>query len=582
MQNYCGFTAHSLSQLLCYTMRTQKVLLTFAGSLCVLLSKTLGFLENRQKKMFYFVYNSLVYYFSYVIFTLVGEKIKLIWFFTHLIVTLRNKNISFMKRGFLFLILTFLSVLYTKAQEEILMEPIRKDTIRLLTIGNSFSQDAVEQYLYELAKEVGIHMIIGNAYKGGQSLEQHWTDMTQEHDVYEYRKVVNGVRYNMPRMLLPPIITDEQWDFISFQQASHYSGLTTTYEPYLSQLIQYTDSIKTGQDVQYGWHMTWAYSKDSNHGGFANYSRSQEAMYDSIRYAVQWTKILHPEFSFNVPCGTAIQNARTTYLADNMNRDGYHLDYKIGRYTAACTWLETITGISPVGLSFKPDGVDKTAAHACQVAAHAAVQNPFEVTNLSNEGFPVRNDIIPTGLIKINFAERSYESSDWNTITPAMRTYTWITDANSNVTGITLTSTNAFLGTNTNGPTYTTAHMLMPGWVSQSCMWGYAAESFGNQKPKASCTLTIGHLNPDLKYDFTFFASRQDCQDWRETMFTLQGDKVYSDGVDAANNTSHTAIIKNVSPTTDGRIIINVSPGKRNNNKNRFYYLNAMTIKAHK
>ena len=322
MQNYCGFTAHSSSQLLCYTMRTPKVLLTFAGSLCVLLSKILGFLENRQKKMFYFVYNSLVYYFSYVIFTLVGEKIKLIWFFTHLIVTLHNKNISFMKRGFLFLILTFLSVLYTKAQEEILMEPIRKDTIRLLTIGNSFSQDAVEQYLYELAKEVGIHMIIGNAYKGGQSLEQHWTDMTQEHDVYEYRKVVNGVRYNMPRMLLPPIITDEQWDFISFQQASHYSGLTTTYEPYLSQLIQYTDSIKTGQDVQYGWHMTWAYSKDSNHGGFANYSRSQEAMYDSIRYAVQWTKILHPEFSFNVPCGTAIQNARTSYLGDNLCREG--------------------------------------------------------------------------------------------------------------------------------------------------------------------------------------------------------------------------------------------------------------------
>ena len=50
MQNYCGFTAHRSSQLLCYTMRTPKVLLTFAGSLCVLSSKTLGFLENRQKK----------------------------------------------------------------------------------------------------------------------------------------------------------------------------------------------------------------------------------------------------------------------------------------------------------------------------------------------------------------------------------------------------------------------------------------------------------------------------------------------------------------------------------------------------
>lgn len=486
-----------------------------------------------------------------------------------------------MKR-FIIIFLAALSALYTRAQEEFITEPARKDTIRLLTIGNSFSQDAVEQYLYELGKEVGIHMIIGNAYKGGQSLEQHWTDLKQEHDVYEYRKVVDGIRTNTPHTLLPPIITDEQWDFISFQQASHYSGLTTTYEPFLSKLIQYTDSIKTGQDVRYGWHMTWAYSKDSNHGGFANYSRQQEVMYDSIRYAVQWTQILHPEFSFNVPCGTAIQNARTTYLGDNLCRDGYHLDLKFGRYTAACAWLETLTGISPVGLSYRPEGVDYAAAHACQVAAHAAVMNPFVVTKLSSEGFAAQNDIVPTGLIKINFAEKAYDGSDWNSITPAMRTFTWITDANSNVTGITLTSSNAFLGTNTNGPTYTTTNMLMPPAVSQSCMWGYAAESFGNQKPKASCTLTLGHMNPELEYDFSFFASRQDCQDLRETMFTIQGNKVYTDEVEAANNASHTAYIKNVRPTADGKIIIYVAPGKKNYNKNKFYYLNAMTIKAHR
>ena len=484
---------------------------------------------------------------------------------------------------YIIILIAALSVLFGRAQEkEIAIEPTRKDTIRLLTIGNSFSQDAVEQYLYELAKEAGIHLIIGNAYKGGQSLEQHWTDLTQEHDVYEYRKVVNGIRYNTPHALLPPIITDEQWDFISFQQASHYSGLTTTYEPFLSKLIQYTDSIKTGQDVRYGWHMTWAYSKDSSHGGFANYSRSQEIMFDSIRYAVQWTQILHPEFSFIVPCGTAIQNARTTYLGDNMNRDGYHLDLKIGRYTAACTWLETLTGISPVGLKYKPEGVDEAAAHACQVAAHAAVLTPFEITKLDAEGFKFQNDITPTGLVKFNFGEEKETEPNWNSITPQMRTFTWITDANGNVTGITLTCSDAFSGTNANGPSYTTTNMLMPKSVSQTCMWSYAAEEFGNQKAKKSCTLTLGHMNPNLKYDFSFFSSRLDCKDWRETTFTLQGNKIYTDRVEAANNISHTAEIRNVQPAADGRIIITVAPGERNNNKNKFYYLNAMTIKVHK
>lgn len=44
------------------------------------------------------------------------------------------------------------------------------DTLRVLAIGNSFSQDAVEQYLYELGREVGVEMIIGNGYRGGQGL----------------------------------------------------------------------------------------------------------------------------------------------------------------------------------------------------------------------------------------------------------------------------------------------------------------------------------------------------------------------------------------------------------------------------
>lgn len=47
------------------------------------------------------------------------------------------------------------------------------DTLRVLAIGNSFSQDAVEQYLHELGKSEGYIMIIGNMYIGGCSLERH-------------------------------------------------------------------------------------------------------------------------------------------------------------------------------------------------------------------------------------------------------------------------------------------------------------------------------------------------------------------------------------------------------------------------
>ena len=58
--------------------------------------------------------------------------------------------------------------------------------------------------------------------------------------------------------------------------------------------------------------------------------------------------------------GTAIQNARTSFVGDHMNRDGYHLDLKIGRYTAACTWFEKIFERNVVGNPYYPEALLNT------------------------------------------------------------------------------------------------------------------------------------------------------------------------------------------------------------------------------
>ena len=49
----------------------------------------------------------------------------------------------------------------------------RPDTLRLLCIGNSFTEDAVEQNLHEIAAADGHVLIVGNMYIGGCSLEKH-------------------------------------------------------------------------------------------------------------------------------------------------------------------------------------------------------------------------------------------------------------------------------------------------------------------------------------------------------------------------------------------------------------------------
>ena len=482
-----------------------------------------------------------------------------------------------MKRlSFIILICLCLGV---RAQVDSLLQD---GVVRVLAIGNSFSQDAVEQYLWELANEAGVKMIIGNAYRGGQGFQSHWIDVTEANNTFEYRKVQNGRRTNKPRTALADIITDEPWQFITFQQVSQESGLTTTFEPYLTNLIQYTQGLQTNPNARYGYHQTWAYSHDSTHGGFANYGNRQDVMYDSICQAVKYALQTHPEFSFMVPSGTAIQNARTTWLGDNMNRDGYHLDLKMGRYTAACAWLETITGISPVGLNYHPDGLDYLAARTCQVAAHDAVMKPFELTVLDREGLPAVNNIVPTGLVKLNFGGDHSSDPTWNDITPSIRTHTSIVDSNMNPTGILVTFTGDFGGTNKNGANYTTTKMMMPPDVSASALWGYASGKFGSQGPRQNATLRFSHLNPDLEYEFTIFSSRVGSQDFRQTSYILQGEETKANALQSANNTKETAVVKGLRPTADGQITLTVMPGSYNTSPNMFYYLNAMTIKTKK
>ena len=65
----------------------------------------------------------------------------------------------------------------------------QQKTVRILAIGNSFSQDAVEQYLHELAEAEGISTIIGNMFIGGCSLERHVKNARENAPAYAYRKL---------------------------------------------------------------------------------------------------------------------------------------------------------------------------------------------------------------------------------------------------------------------------------------------------------------------------------------------------------------------------------------------------------
>mgnify|MGYP003292100854 CR=1 FL=1 len=246
------------------------------------------------------------------------------------------------------------------------------DTLRILAIGNSFSVNAVEQNLHEIAAADGKCAIIGNMYIGGCSLERHYNNSLTANRDYSYRKIdASGHKTVTDGVTLEEALADDNWDVVTFQQASHFSGLPDTYEPYLTGLIEFVQE-RVPAATKFYWHQTWAYAQTTGHEAFPNYDSDQGKMYEEIVSAA--AKACRDHDLTIIPCGTAIQNVRGTFIGDNVNvPDGYHLN-EVGCYAAACTWYQTLFGKSVVGNGFEPSGITENERISIQKCVRSAVR----------------------------------------------------------------------------------------------------------------------------------------------------------------------------------------------------------------
>ncbi len=448
---------------------------------------------------------------------------------------------------------------------------------KILAIGNSFSEDGVENYLYDLAKADGIKVIIANLYIGGAPLELHVKNIRENKAVYAYRKIgLNGIKNTTPKTSIETALADEDWDYISFQQASPLSGQLTTVQEYLPELFQYVKARAKNPNVKYVYHQTWAYAKNSSHKGFVNYDRDQEKMYQAIVNVSRQVNTIVP-IDIVVPAGTAIQNARTSYIGDNLTRDGYHLDLNIGRFTAASTWYEKIFNKPVISNTFKPGTVTAKGAEIAKLAAHSAVLKPFEVTQLN--AYQAKGNELSKYPIYIGFGDaQAYDN--WNNLTyfNSGSEISNLLDEKGGFTGIKLTLVEGFNSKNTSGQKATNTALDMPDDISASSFYGNTKEVFNKKKVERSVVKLSG-LNPKKKYTISYFSSRgAKDQEKRETQFTTKGAKQVVSAVDATNNKDQLVTVKNLSPDSNGDIVVDVTAGPNNTEKNGFYYLNAMCI----
>ena len=268
-------------------------------------------------------------------------------------------------------------------------DPATDGVLKILTIGNSFSDDTME-YVYKIAKSAGVEKIkLGNLFIGGCSLNTHVTNAKENKPAYDYRTNSADAWRNTPSYRMKDAIESENWDYISLQQASGSSGIEDTYSN-LQFMIDYVKEL--APDSKLVWNMTWAYQQNASHADFPKYENSQIKMYESILNAVE-NKVLSNEAIYKVvPNGTAIQNARTSYVGDTLTRDGFHLSLDLGRYIAGLTFFCTVTEISVEDVTYSPDGVDENLRKVAAESAINAIVYPFEITNSRHTEKPAFDD----------------------------------------------------------------------------------------------------------------------------------------------------------------------------------------------
>jgi hypothetical protein len=278
-----------------------------------------------------------------------------------------------------------------------------KKTVRLMTIGNSFSQDATF-FLDDLAAADGNLLVLKTANIGGSPLQLHW-DKSQLHEKDPADK--NGV-YS-PGKGLKEILSDGPHDYVTIQQRSLSSHDVDTYRPYAANLQAYVK--KHAPQAELLLHETWAYRVDdprfSVQAPKAGEPKTQREMYESL---AQSYRAIAKELGVRIiPVGDAFHAADTDekwgYRPDRkfdlkqaeppalpnqlhslhvgrkwnkspdgkqtLSMDGHHAS-SAGRYLGACVWYEVLFQTTCVGNKFTAD-LDADYARFLQETAHAAV-----------------------------------------------------------------------------------------------------------------------------------------------------------------------------------------------------------------
>lgn len=202
------------------------------------------------------------------------------------------------------------------------------DTIKILAVGNSASEDAYSYVPYLFPKIARRPIVVGILYYPYGSLKDHWNFVVNNKNVCTYHSCRSDKEpwNSKKKVSLEYVLKAENWDIVTFQQIAKDALIESSYHPALDDLIEFTKSL-CKNNVIFGWFLTPAYPE--------GYSYLQETGIDSdeLYHNVIQGNLKNTEsnkFSFIIPVATATQNARHTVLSNigdygQLSFDGLHL-----------------------------------------------------------------------------------------------------------------------------------------------------------------------------------------------------------------------------------------------------------------
>ncbi len=150
-------------------------------------------------------------------------------------------------------------------------------------------------------------------------------------------------------------------------------------------------------------------------------------------------------------------------------------------------------------------------------------------------------------------------------------------DSHGDSTGVTAYVYDPFGGVNSGGGTFTPDSQLdLPVSVTSDSYYGHTENFLNRVEPTGG--FIFENLELNISYNFEIFSSMMDVSDNREVLYAVIGENEKNTRLDASNNSSNIALIENIYPDSEGKILLSAEPGSNNDNSYGLFYLGAIRI----